>query len=600
MTFSDLQMWLTFGVIALTIVGFSLERLAVETTALASLVLLTLVFVVAPGAFDLSSPLSFEDLLQGFANPALVAVLSLIVVGQGLFQTGALDAPSRHLARNTRLPPSAVFVLLIVFAGALSAFLNNTPVVVMMIPVLMSLAREQRISPAKLLMAMNFATIIGGSTTLIGSSTNLLVAQVAHHEAGINLRLFDLAAPGLAIAAVAVPYILFVIPRLFGKRPQEAVKFASGKQFITEIVLPEGHPLVGMRSVAGLFPGLRDITVRLVRRGGTIHLPPFEDIELQPGDLAVFSGIREDLARHGIIKPARGERSTETAGGGTHSVGEAIVAPGGRIIGRSPAETGIEQTSGISVVAVERRGRMSRQAFSDVRLEEGDVLLLSGTDAAFDRLRGSRDLLLLEKSFAPLPARRDTLRSILIFTGLIVLAATGLVPIAIAALGAALLMLAFGCLNIRQARRAFDSRIFMLIGASIALATALERTGGAQFLAEHLVAVTEHGGPRLLLSALFALIAILTNVLSNNATAVLFTPIAVSAAAAIGAPPLPFIMAVIFAANASFATPIGYQTNLLVMGPGNYRFVDFLLAGGPLTIISWLVFSLFAPWYYGI
>ena len=260
----------------------------------------------------------------------------------------------------------------------------------------------------------------------------------------------------------------------------------------------------------------------------------------------------------------------------------------------------IEEATGVHVAAVERRGRMPRTTFADIRLEAGDVLLVTGTDEAFDRLRGNRDLLILERSVTALPARQDAAKALVVFAGMVALASTGMVPIAIAALLAAFLVIALGCLNVRQARRAFDSRIFMLVGASIAAATALETTGGAAYLAHGMVALTMAGGPAVLLSALFALICVMTNVLSNNATAVLFTPIAVSAALEIGAPVEPFVICVILAANASFATPIGYQTNLLVMGPGGYRFRDFLLTGSPLVILVWGVFTIFAPWYYGL
>ncbi|HEX2255848.1 MAG TPA: SLC13 family permease, partial [Afifellaceae bacterium] len=287
-------------------------------------------------------------------------------------------------------------------------------------------------------------------------------------------------------------------------------------------------------------------------------------------------------------------------GPGVLSIAEAIVAPGARIVGRSPRETGIEDTTGVHVAAVERRGRMPRTTFADMRLEAGDVLLVAGTDEAFDKLRGNRDLLILERSVTALPARQDAAKALAVFAGMVVLASTGIVPIAVAALLAAFLVIALGCLNVRQARRAFDSRIFMLVGASIAAATALETTGGATYLAHGLVALTQGGGPAVLLSALFALVGVMTNVLSNNATAVLFTPIALSAAQAIGAPLEPFVICVILAANASFATPIGYQTNLLVMGPGGYRFRDFLLTGAPLVILVWGVFTVFAPWYYGL
>ncbi len=600
MAFVDVQMWLTFATIVFAIVGFSLDRIPVELTALATLLILIVVFAVIPDVTGLDSPLSFTDLLLGFSNPALVAVLSLIIVGQALFQTGALDRPTRHLARSMRLPTAVTFAIIIVAAGLLSAFLNNTPVVIMLIPVLIGLARERRISPSSLLLPMNYATILGGSLTLIGSSTNLLVADVANRTAGVKLSMFDITIPGLVVAAVGFIYVVLVVPRLVGPRELEDQSAASGKQFIAEIVLTNDHPLVGTKAVAGLFPDLLHVTVRLVERGGVTHLAPFEDIAFEARDRVVFGGIRRELGELGIIAPPRGDRQSGETQRRNLSVAEAIVAPGSRAVGRSPGATGIEEQTDIHVAAVERRGRMSRSRFSDIRLEAGDVLLVSGTDEAFDRLRTVRDVLVLERSIATLPARADGPRALLVFATMVVLAATGLVPIAIAALVAAFVLIAIGCLNIRQTRRAFDSRIFMLVGVSIALASALEMTGGAAFLADSLVALTAGGGAAVLLSALFALIAILTNVLSNNATAVLFTPIAVSAAVTTGAPIEPFVIAVIFAANASFATPIAYQTNLLVMGPGGYRFQDFLLAGAPLVVINWAVFTLFATWYYGL
>jgi di/tricarboxylate transporter len=581
MAFADIQMWLTFATIVFAIVSFSLDRIPVELTALATLLVLTMIFALVPDLIGMDSPLGFTDLLRGFSNPALVAVLSLIIVGQALFQTGALDRPTRRLARSTRLPPWVAFAIVIIAAGLLSAFLNNTPVVIMLVPILIGFARERRIGASSLLLPMNYATILGGSLTLIGSSTNLLVADVASRTAGLKLGFFDITIPGLAVASVGIIYVILIVPRLAGQREPEDQSAASGKQFIAEIVLTDDHPLVGIRAVAGLFPDLLHVTVRLLERGGVTHLAPFEDITFEAGDRIVFGGIRRELGDLGIIAPPRGDRQSGEAPRRHLSVAEAIVAPGSRAVGRSPGVTGIEEQTGIHV-------------------EAGDVLLVSGTDEAFDKLRTIRDVLVLERSIATLPARADGPRALLVFATMVVLAATGLVPIAIAALVAAFVLIAIGCLNIRQTRRAFDSRIFMLVGVSIALASALEMTGGAAFLADSLVALTAGGSTAVLLSALFALIAVLTNVLSNNATAVLFTPIAVSAAVTTGAPVEPFVIAVIFAANASFATPIAYQTNLLVMGPGGYRFRDFMVAGAPLVVINWIVFTVFATWYYGL
>lgn len=597
MTIADVQMWLTFAVIAGAMVGFALERVPVEVTAFGVLAALILIFAVGPQLFGLASPLGLGELLAGFANPALAAVLALIILGQALFQTGALDKPTRWIARSARLGTWPTIAVVIVAAAALSAFLNNTPVVVMFIPVLAGLAREKRIPVAQVLMTLNFATILGGSTTLIGSSTNLLVAGVAERTAGLSLGMFDVTIPALVLAAFGLAYTLLLVPRLVGDRKPEEEAGASGKQFIAEIALDENHPLVGKRAVAGLFPGLQHVTVRLIERQGRRYLPPYEDMELEPGDRVVFGGVRRELADLGIIMPPRPNGEGEP---GLLSIAEAIVAPGARIVGRSPRETGIEGTTGVHVAAVERRGRMPRTTFADVRLEAGDVLLVAGTDEAFDRLRGNRDLLILERSVTALPARKDAAKALVIFAGMVLLASTGILPIVTSALLAAFLVIALGCLNVRQARRAFDSRIFMLVGASLAAASALETTGGAAFLAHGMVALTMAGGAAVLLSALFGLIAVMTNVLSNNATAVLFTPIAISAALEIGAPVEPFIICVILAANASFATPIGYQTNLLVMGPGGYTFRDFLLTGAPLAILVWGVFTVFAPWYYGL
>ncbi|MYZ46693.1 SLC13 family permease [Propylenella binzhouense] len=595
----EIQMWLTFAVAALAIAAFSFDRLPIEVSGLAIVVALLLIFVVGPEACGLGSPLSLTDILAGFANPALAAVLALVVVGQAVFQTGALDRATRSLARSPRLTGPSTVLLLLVAAGALSAFLNNTPVVVMLVPVVLTLARERRIAAPKLLMPMNVATIVGGSTTLIGSSTNLLVAEVANRSAGLELSLFSITVPGLVIAAAASGYIAFVMPRVLSDRETNDDARISGKQFLAEITIPEGHPLIGKRAVAGLFPGLQHVVVRLIERGDGLHLPPFEDIALEAGDRVVFAGIRRELAELGIVQPGLREEKAAEAGRGL-SVAECLVPPGSRWINRAPETAAFDGISGLHVAAIERRGRMGRMAFSDIRLEAGDVLLVAGRESAFDRIRGSRDLIVLERSISPLPARAEAKTALTIFALMVAAAATGLVPIAVAALVAALAMIATGCLNVRQARRAFDGRIFMLVGASIALAAAMERTGGAEFLARNLVGLMREESAALTLSALFALIALMTNVLSNNATAVLFTPIAISAAAALHAPAEPFVVAVIFAANASFATPIGYQTNLLVMGPGGYRFSDYVMAGGPLVVLVWAVFSLLAPWYYGL
>nr|MEC9418179.1 SLC13 family permease [Pseudomonadota bacterium] len=285
---------------------------------------------------------------------------------------------------------------------------------------------------------------------------------------------------------------------------------------------------------------------------------------------------------------------------GTISLAEVVVAPASRLMGRTLPQSGFYTDTGCLVMGIQRRSRMPRMAMNDIRLEAGDVLLVAGSEEAIARLRGNRDVLLLDWSMAEVPRKRYAPRALVIFALVVALAASGLVPIVTTAVAGTFAMIVSGCLNIRQAMRAIDSRIFMLVGASLAAAVALEGTGGANAIATGLVHLLAGASPTVMLSALFFIVMILTNFLSNNAAAVLFTPIAINLANQIGASPEAFVVCLIIAANSSFATPIGYQTNLIVMGPGHYKFNDFVRAGTPLALILWLTFSLVAPWYYGL
>jgi len=282
------------------------------------------------------------------------------------------------------------------------------------------------------------------------------------------------------------------------------------------------------------------------------------------------------------------------------TLAEAVVAPGSRLIGRTIEQAAIHHDTHTVVLGVERRSRMPRMAVSDIRLEAGDVLLVGGTRDTIEGLRANRDLLLLEWSATDIPRRRYANRARIIFALLVVYAASGFGPIVIGALAGALAMVLVGCLNVRQAVRAFDRTIYLMIGASLAAAAALEATGGATYIADFAVNAVSGYSIAVTMSVLFMVVGIVTNVLSNNATAVLFTPIAINIATRTGTAPLPLVVAVILAASCAFATPIGYQTNMLVMGPGHYRFRDYMIGGGPLLILMWLTFSLVGPWYYGL
>ncbi|MEM7464898.1 MAG: SLC13 family permease, partial [Pseudomonadota bacterium] len=337
-------------------------------------------------------------------------------------------------------------------------------------------------------------------------------------------------------------------------------------------------------------------------------LPPFEDVRLSPGDSVIVAATRNALSKALSTGSANVPVDEEDEDGENtdrvlernFTLAEAVVPPGSRYVARTIRGSGIGANEGVVVLGVQRKSSMQRTTLSQIRLEPGDTILVGGTPDDVGRLRASRDLILLEWSAVIVPLRRYAPRSITIFLGTVLLAATGILPIMVATLIGAALMIATGCVDTLQARRSIDSRIIMLVGAAIAAATALEHSGGAAFIAQSALDAMEGKSPATMLSIFFIVTAVMTNVLSNNATAVLFTPIAIEIANRIGVDPMAFVVAVIFAANCSFATPVGYQTNLLVMAPGNYRFIDFFLAGVPLVILIWLTYSLIGPWYYGI
>lgn len=613
---SAIHMWCTFAIIGVAIVFYVTERVTLEITSVGLVVALLALFHFMPlQAGDGTVVLTTTELLSGFASPALITILALLVIGQGLFQTGALEGPTRRLQYIGRHRSHLVLVATLIIAGAISAFLNNTPVVVMFIPIVSAISHKLGVNPSKSLMPLSFITILGGMTTLIGSSTNVLVAGLADRYGNVTISFFDFFVPGAVLALIGGSYVILIMPRLLkpGETMASEIQDTGGRQFIAQITVTPGHPLEGEAAVAGLFPALKTMTVRLVQRGEHPILPPFEDLTLRPGDVVIVAATRKALtealvSRESLLTtdapddPAgdavSGDSERLKIGGLT--LAEAVVAPGSRLIGRRVEESGLRMATGCIVLGIQRRSRMIRVRLSEIRLEAGDVILVLGTRTNIRGLRLNHDLLLLEWSARELPDLTLATRAMVIFAATVLSAATGLVPIVIAALAGAFAMIPAGCLNLRQATRAFDRKIYLLIGASLAMAASLAATGGAHFIAMSVVNAVAGASTAVVLSALFLIIALLTNILSNHATAALFTPIAIDTAQQLGADVFIFIFAVILAANCSFATPMAYQTNLLVMGSGHYRFGDFLKAGTPLIFLLWLAYSAFAPWYYGL
>ena len=601
-------MWVSLVVIVCAIVFYVLDRWSMELVSIGVVVALLLVFAL-PGATGVGgTPIGSADLLAGFGNPALITIMALLVVGQGLFQTGAIDGPTKSLVRSYGKRPVYTLFLTFLAVFAISAFTNNTPVVIMFLPIMSAIAMRMKASPSRLMMPLSFVSILAGMTTLIGTSTNLLAADAFRRTEGISLGFFEQSPMGLMLAAVGLIYIAIFSRFLLPDRDTFAQEIVpSGKQFVAQIEVTHDHFMIGQAPVAGMFPDLKDMTVRLIQRGERALLPPFEDIELRAGDLVIVAATRKAISDLLASKPGLLQQIWQ--GDDTQKVEtsvpqlsliEAVIAPGSRMAGRTVEMLGFRRLTSAVVLGIQRRSRMIRSKLGQIRLEAGDTLLLCAPQDVFQELRTSRDIILLEWSQKEIPITAHSLAARLIALGMVVLAATGLTSILIASVTAALAMIITQCLNTRQASRALDLRIFLVIAAALAMGTALEKTGAATLIAGGVVSIAAPYGPVVILSTIFLCVAVLTNILSNAATAVLFAPVALEAAQTTGSDPLPYILAVIYASNCSFASPIAYQTNMLIMAPGHYRFSDFLKFGGPLLVVMWGAFTIMAPWRFDL
>ncbi|MBT5836042.1 MAG: SLC13 family permease [Hellea sp.] len=605
---SSWQMWMTMLFVLVAVYLYVTEKYSIESISVGIVTTLMIFFHFFKP--EISANFDSTSLLSGFAAPALITIMALLVVGQGLFQTGAFEGPIIRINNALDNSPRRTLSIVFILAFSVSMFMNNTPVVVMFIPIISAMALRLRHSTSIYMMPLSFVCILAGMTTLIGSSTNMLVNDVLVRSTDLSLKFFTQFPFGIILATIGSIYIIIAAPILLpNKRKQKNKNQASGQQYIAQIRITEHHPLNTSVPIAGLYPKLKDVTVRMVQRGEKVLLPPFEHA-LEENDILIVAATRKSLSSLLTSSPEylkgmlniTGFQKNQKDGDYNQSIviSEAVIAPSSRMIGRNIEQIGFRRQTGCLVLGIQRRSRMIRKSMLDIRLEAGDILLLFGYESEIIELRDNRDLLLLDWSTKELPDIRKSILAQLIFIGTVACAATSFLPIEIAALSGAIAMIAAGCLNIRQAVRALDMRIFLLIGAAFAMGLALEKTGGAEYIGLTVVNTFQPYGDQILLSSVFFIIAILTNIISNSAAALLFAPIGLAISQQTGIDPISIVLTVIFATNCSFATPIAYQTNLLVMGPGHYKFSDFALFGIPLIFILWLSFSLLSPYFFNV
>lgn len=572
-----------------SVVLFATEWLPYDLVALLLILVLGLSGVLTP-----------SEALAGFANPAVVTVGAMFILAAGVLRTGALAFVERRIAEVAG-SYTALLLLTMLLVGAASAFVNSTPVVVVFLPVLLGIANERGLLPSRLLMPISYAAILGGTCTLIGTSTNILVSELVAELGAPPIQIFELTPAGLIFAAIGLVYVLIAGPRLLPRvaTVTSTLGLDQKRHYVSEIRVGADSDLVGKplrKTIAERFPRLQILDI--VRGGVSLWTVP-PPVLIQVGDCLV---VRGDL--NTLLEVHQDERVELLPGLPRKSLkfnlremmlAELVLTPNSQFLGQTLAEAQFQRRHQLYVMGIMRHGRHIQRNVIHQPLMLGDILLVFGEFAALAAVQGSRDFLRMDGVHEAYVNTAKAPITLAVILAVVVCLTFRLLPLPLVAIAAAVGLILTNCISLADAYRAIQGRILVLIIGTLALGLAMEKTGAGQYLAQGLVDFLGPLGPVAVISGIYFLTSLLTEVMSNNASAVLLIPIALGTAEAMGLASRPFIMAVLFGASASFATPIGYKTNTLVYAPGGYRYRDFIRMGVPLKLLLWAVATWLIP-----
>ncbi|MFP4136203.1 MAG: SLC13 family permease [Candidatus Acetothermia bacterium] len=576
-----------YGLILVAVYFFVTDHLAIDITAI---LLMVLLMILEPW-----TKISPAEAISGFSNPATITVLAMLILSGGMVKTGVAQIIGRKLAKFAGENKFKQLFATIAAGGPISGFVNNTPVVAILVSVITDLAHKGKTSPSKLLIPLSYASMLGGTLTLIGTSTNILASEISGRLLGHPFSMFEFTKLGALVLIAGGTYLLILGPRLLPDRvpPLEDYDEEYGrKDYVAEVVIHEESPLVGMAMVDVSKSDELNADIIQLRRGEAVFSEPSREEELQKGDILRINTDKETLvedilARDELVmagKEAREEKEVSEEAGETLAV-EVVIPRGSPLEGDTLSSSTFEKRFDVTVLAIRSRGKTIRQRLSRARIHPGDTLLVEASPGDIDRLAQNPGYIVAHEPSEPTYRTSRIPHALVIILGVVLLASFGISPILLSALAGVVAMVVTGVLKPHEVYDSVSWDIIFLLAGVIPLGMALEQTGGAELIGEAIAASARFLPSVAVLWLLYITTGLITGMISNNASVVLLIPVAVNAATRLGANPFAFVLAVTFAASTAFLTPVGYQTNLFVYGPGGYRFSDYIRIGLPLQLV---------------
>ena len=588
-----IEMLAVLFVMLIAVILFTTEKVPVDITAILVMTVLMAFKIVTP-----------EEGVTGFGSSATITVAAMFVISAAIKKTGAINFIGTLLSKIFKFNFWVGLFAAMIIVLLISAFVNNTPVIAVFIPLVLSVAAENNFNPAKMLMPVSFASIFGGASTLIGTSTNIIVSSIAVQHGLSPFGMFEFTSLGVILAGAGILYMFFagvkMIPSRIGNRNLgDLGRKYNLDNYMTDIILLPGAKSIGQRLIDSDLLQELEINVLNVRRNGEKLLRPLSSIILQENDVlrvnCNVSQLMKIKDRAGVMLKSEHKFQDDGLGDEDIMLVEAVISPNSFMVGKSIKSAWFRNVYHANAIAIRHRGQLLHDGLVNIILESGDAILLYVSKEHYRELNRNEDFVIVSELDRPVYNKTKIIPALAIVVFVIVAATFSLFSIMVCAIIGCMLLIAAKCITVEDAYDSVDWRIIFLLGSMQALGIALDKTGTASYISKDIILILGKFGPVAILSAIFLFTSLLTGVMSNNATAILLTPIAIFTAQTMGVSPKPFLMAVAFAASSSFMTPIGYQTNTMIYGVGQYKFFDFVRVGGPLNIIFWILATIFIP-----